>query len=188
MTRLRSLCRGEHRWRAAGLIAVALVVCAGKSYYRHASANELSWILTPTARLVSLASGAHFGFEPGVGWVSHDAQFIIEPGCAGVNFLLAAFLALALAWLPGMRSAGSTARRLAGALALAFAATLIVNTIRLVFAIALHHGALDTGALDPAQVHRVEGIAVYLGGLCLLYAFARAVDRRAIRSPDAPAR
>jgi len=185
VTRLALLWRADNRWRAVALVAVGLLVCAMKSYYRHASAGELTWILAPTSWLVSLVSGAAFAFEAGAGWVSHEARFIIEPGCAGVNFLLAAFLALSIAWLPGMRTPGAAARRLAGAFAVAFAATLVVNTIRLVIAIALHRGAIDLGGLDPAEVHRVEGIAVYLGGLCLLYAFARAVDRRDTGSPDA---
>ena len=185
MTSLAAIWRGDDRWRAAALVAMVLVLCGMKSYYRHASAGELSWILAPTAWLVSLVSGVGFAFEAGAGWVSREARFIIAPACAGVNFVLAAFLALSMAWLPGIRSAGSAARRLAGAFAVAFAAALVVNTIRIVIAIALHNGTIDTGGLDPAQVHRAEGIAIYLGGLCLLYALARALDRRRARSGDA---
>jgi exosortase K len=168
----------RHAWALAALAVAAAVVAAGKQYYRAASADELGWILAPTARLVSAVSGGHFDYEAGIGWVDRAATFIIAPACAGLNFAMAAFLALTLGWLGGMRTLRGTAARLAAAAGLAYAATLIVNTARIALAIALHKGTIDLGDLDRAEVHRVEGIVVYLGGLCALYAFARAIALR----------
>lgn len=166
------------RWQLVG-IAVALgVVVVGKQYYRGASAGELGWILAPTARLVSAVSGTRFVYEAGIGWVDRGATFIIAPACAGVNFALAGFLALVLGWLGGMRGARSLVARLVGAAALAYAATLVVNTLRIVIAIALHRGTIDVGGLDHAEVHRFEGIVVYLAGLCALYALAGRIAPR----------
>jgi exosortase K len=165
-------------WQVAGLAAALAVVALGKQYYRDASADDLGWILTPTAHLVSWVTGVAFTFEHGAGWVSREVGFIIAPVCAGVNFALAAFLALSLGWLPGMRTARATASRLAAAAALAYVATLIVNTTRIAIAIAMHRGTIDVGGLDRGEVHRIEGIVVYLGGLCALYALARAVEAR----------
>lgn len=165
----------EHRWRvAAGVVALAAII-AGKQYYRDASAGDLAWILAPTSQLVSWLSGHAFVYESGQGWINTDVMFVIAPACAGVNFALAAFLALALGALPGMTSAGTTAKRLAMAAMLAYAATLVVNTTRIVFAIAMHRGTIQIDG-DRAQLHRIEGIVVYLGGLCALYAFARALE------------
>ncbi len=160
------------RWPVAGLVVALLVVVIGKQAYRSASAAELGWILAPTARLVSAVSGTDFVYEAGIGWVDLGVTFIIAPACAGVNFAIAGFLALTLGWLGGMRSARSVAVRLAGAAALAYVATLVVNTVRIVIAIALHLGTIDLGGLDRAEVHRFEGIVVYLAGLCALYALA----------------
>jgi len=168
----------RHAWALAALAVAAAVVAAGKQYYRAASADELAWILAPTARLVSAVSGGDFVYEAGIGWVDRAATFIIAPACAGLNFAMAAFLALTLGWLGGMRTLRGTAARLAAAAALAYAATLIVNTARIALAIALHKGTIDLGDLDRAEVHRVEGIIVYLGGLCALYALARAIASR----------
>jgi len=165
-------------WQVAGLAAALAVVVLGKQYYRDASADDLGWILAPTAHLVSWVTGVAFTFEHGAGWISREVGFIIAPVCAGVNFALAAFLALSLGWLPGMRSARATAGRLVLAAALAYAATLIVNTARIAIAIAMHRGTIDVGGLDRGEIHRVEGIVVYLGGLCALYALARAVEAR----------
>lgn len=168
----------RYAWPLAALAVAAAVVAVGKPYYRAAAADDLGWILAPTARLVSAVSGGHFVYEAGVGWVDRAATFIIAPACAGLNFAMAAFLALTLGWLGGMRTLRGTAARLVGAAALAYAATLIVNTARIAVAIALHKGTIDLGDLDRAEVHRVEGIVVYLGGLCALYALARAIASR----------
>ncbi|HKE15563.1 MAG TPA: exosortase K [Kofleriaceae bacterium] len=173
--------RPETRWRAAAIAAALLVVAAAKHGYSHASAGQLALFLSPTAHLVSLVSGADFVAEAGAGWVSRELGFIIAPGCAGVNFALAAFLALTLGWLGAMRTGRDVAARLAAAAALAYAATLVVNTARIAIAIALHRGAVDLGGLTPGDVHRIEGVVVYLGGLCALYRLAGASGPRSGR-------
>src|SRR5262249_13818095 len=114
----------------------------------------------------------------GAGWIDRDQAFVIAPACAGLNFALAAFLALAIGWAGAMASARATAGRLAAAAALAYAATLVVNTVRSAIAIALHDGPISTRGRGSGEAHRAEGIAVYLGGLCALYALARALDGR----------
>lgn len=168
----------EHRWRIAGVLVALAVVVAGKQFYRDATAAELGWILAPTAQLVSWITGGNFLYEAGPGWVDPQIGFIIAPPCAGLNFALAAFLALALGGLPGMHSLRTTVIRIAAAGALAYLATLVVNTIRIAIAVAMHQGTIDIAGHDRAELHRIEGIVVYLGGLVALYAIARAVDRR----------
>ncbi len=166
------------RWQLAAVVIAVAVVIAGKQYYRDATAADLRWILAPTARLVSWVSDAAFRYEAGAGYVDPEVGFIIAPVCAGINFALAAFLALALGGLPGMTSARTTAARLAGAGVLALAATVVVNTIRIAIAIAIRRGTIDVGGLDRAALHQQLGVAVYLGGLCALYAVARALGAR----------
>jgi exosortase K len=167
-----------HRWRIAGVTATLVVVALGKQWYRDATPEDLRWILAPTARLVSWVSPGEYVYEAGAGWIDPEVMFVIAPSCAGVNFALAAFLALALGGLGGMTSARRVVHRLAAAAALAYAATLIVNTIRIAIGIALHQGRLSVGGLSRAELHRLEGIVVYLGGLVALYALARALDAR----------
>lgn len=168
----------QHRWRIVAVAVVLAIVVVGKEYYRTASAEDLRWILAPTAKLVSWTSGGTFVYEAGPGWVDPQIRFIIAPPCAGVNFALAAFLALALGGLMGMTSLRTTALRLAAAAAIAYVATLVINTVRITIAIAMHRGSLDIGGLDRAEAHRIEGIVVYLVGLIALYALARAVTNR----------
>jgi exosortase K len=163
------------RWQIAAVALTLVVVVAGKQYYRDATAADLRWILAPTAQLVSWITAADFVHEAGVGYSDLAVGFVIAPPCAGLNFALAAFLALALGALPGMTSARAVAVRLAGAAALAFAATLVVNTLRIALAVGMRRGTIDVSGLDRDQLHHAVGIAVYLGGLCALYAAARAV-------------
>ena len=157
--------------------AIAPVVVVGKQLYRDASAAELRWILAPTAQLVSWLSGGDFVYEHGPGWVDREVGFVIAPSCAGVNFALAAFLALAVGGLAGMTTGRRTALRVAVAATVAYLATLVFNMTRIAITIAMHRGTIDVGGLDRGELHRIEGIVVYLGGLCALYAVARAMDR-----------
>lgn len=168
----------DHRWQIATVVVALAVVIAGKQYYRDATAADLRWILAPTAQLVSWVSGGNFVYEAGPGYVDAHIGFIIAPPCAGVNFALAAFLALALGGLGGMNDGRTAFIRIARAAALAYVATLVINTIRIAIAIAMHRGTLDVGGLDHAEAHRIEGIVIYLGGLCALYGIARSLEAR----------
>ncbi|HVV82849.1 MAG TPA: exosortase K [Kofleriaceae bacterium] len=170
------------RHRGVALAIAAAVIIAGKVAYRHASADELRWILAPTARLVGWVTGARFVYEPGAGYVDHGLGFVIAPVCAGLHFALAGFLALTLGWLPAMTSARAVATRLAGAAALALAATPIVNGARIALAVLLRRGTISAGDVDPATLHEDLGVAVYLGGLCLLCALVRTVEARRARA------
>jgi len=168
----------DHRWQIATVVVALAVVIAGKQYYRDATAADLRWILAPTAQLVSWVSGGHFVYEAGPGYVDTHIGFIIAAPCAGVNFAMAAFLALALGGLGGMKDAHTAFLRVVRSAALAYVATLVINTIRIAIAIAIHRGTLDVGGLDHAEAHRIEGIVIYLGGLCTLYGIARALEAR----------
>lgn len=166
----------EHRCRIAAVAIALAVVVAGKQYYRAATADDLRWILAPTAKLVSWVTGGNFVYEAGPGWADYKIGFIIAPPCAGVNFALAAFLALVLGGLGAMTTARAAARRLIAAAAIAYVATLVVNTIRIAIAVAMHR--TDLNGMDRNELHSIEGIVVYFGGLCALYWVARAIASR----------
>lgn len=162
----------DHRWRIAAVVVALAVVVIGKQLYRDASPADLRWILAPTAHLVSWITGHPFAYEAGQGWINTDIMFVIAPACAGVNFALAALLALVLGSLATMTDWRAMLIRLARAAVLAYSATLVVNTARISIAVHMHR----------ADLHRLEGIIVYLGGLIGLYALARALDGRKLRA------
>jgi len=148
---------------------VLLIVLALKQYYSTASADGLRWILAPTTALVELATGAAFEFEPGAGYISDDRTFLIAPSCAGVNFLITAFLMLAVGKLLRDRSRNIGWRFIPAVALVAYVATLAANTVRIAIALRMHRTLLEIGWLNPDQLHRVEGIAVYFGFLLLLF-------------------
>ncbi|MEO6775378.1 MAG: exosortase K [Kofleriaceae bacterium] len=155
-----------------GVALAAAIVVAGKHYFREASADDLRWLLAPTARCVSVVTGGHFVREAGAGYVDRAASFEIAPVCSGLQFMLAAILALSIGWLSGMQSWKLAAQRVAVAVAVAYVATIVVNTLRIAIALDMHAHDLSGG-----ELHRLEGVIVYLGGLCALYALARRLDR-----------
>ncbi|HEX6283900.1 MAG TPA: exosortase K, partial [Pyrinomonadaceae bacterium] len=113
---------------SAQLLLVLLCALWLKFYYSTATADDLLWILAPTTALVELLSGRQFEFESYAGYMSSDHRFVIAVPCAGVNFLITAFLMLALRrlWRGRFQSINWTFIPLAAMLA--FVVTLLANT------------------------------------------------------------
>lgn len=154
--------------RVAQGMVVLLAVLALKFYYSSASANALRWILAPTAKFVELTSGTTFEFESYAGYVTSDRGFVIAPACAGINFLIAAFLMLSLSRLRSPRSPGKDWRFIGLAALTAYLVTLLANTVRIVIALQLRELS-ETSGFKAGELHRVEGILVYAGFLLLLF-------------------
>ena len=57
-----------------------------------------------------------------------------------------------------------------------YLAAVLVNTVRIVIAMWLAAQSVAWSALSAADVHRIEGIAVYFGGLVLLYELVQRLD------------
>jgi len=155
--------------RVAQLLVVLLVALGLKQYYSTASANQLRWILAPTATLVALVTGESFQFESYAGYITSDHAFLIAPACAGVNFLIASFLMLALRRLWLDREAKISWRFIPTTAFVAYLATLAANAVRIAIAIRLKRMPPQFGAFSPAELHRLVGIFVYFGFLLLLF-------------------
>jgi exosortase K len=160
-------------WNAALLAAGLAAVCWSKAAYSRAGASELDFLLAPTARGVELLTGLAFAKEAGAGYVNLELGVAIAPACSGTNFLIVAFAALLVGFVP---RCGTLPRKLAwfGASAVfAFFATIVVNTLRIT--LSLGERALGPSLwLSPGAAHRAVGVVVYLGCLLALYA---AVER-----------
>src|SRR5215510_1909132 len=160
----------RHTWNRIAQCVVALV-CAFtlKLYYSTASADQLRWILAPTTALVELLSGASFEFESHAGYISRERGFLIANSCAGVNFLITAFLMLTMRKLLGDRSKKIGWGLIPTAAVIAYLATLVANTARIAIALRLRQMRAGIGWLNPDQLHRFEGVFVYFGFLLLLF-------------------
>jgi exosortase K len=157
---------------SAGLIAWGL-----KRHYAAANADDLWWILSPVARLVGVMTRTNFALQPGEGYFSRDHLFLIEKSCAGINFLIAAFGMLTLALVHRVGSSFSAARVLSVSLLASYSAAVLVNAVRIAIAMLLGAHPAALSAFSAADVHRVEGIVVYFGGLVLLHELVRRLDR-----------
>jgi exosortase K len=168
------------------LTVVALAVWGMKRYYADARVDDLWWILSPTARLAGVMTGTAFAVAPGEGYFSPERLFLIEKSCAGINFMIAAFGMVTFALFHRVGSRISGARVLAVSLLASYSAAVLVNAARIAIAVwlAAHPVALST--FTPAQVHRVEGITVYFGGLVLVYELAQRFDRGAALARHRP--
>jgi exosortase K len=148
-----------------------VVLAAGslKLYYSAANANELRWILWPTARLTELVTGVRFTFESYAGYMSEDRSFLIATSCSGVNFLIAAFVmfALRLLWVRRMRGVRWTL--FAAVPVAAYLATVVANTVRITSAMWLNESRPTWFGLGREELHRMDGILVYFGFLMLLF-------------------
>lgn len=161
--------------RVALWVVVLLCAFTLKLYYSTASANQLRWILAPTAALVELVSGTSFEFESHAGYLSRDRSFLIAPSCAGINFLITAFLMLSARKLLKDRSQGNAWKFIPAAALTAYLVTLVANAVRI--AIALRLGRLpELSGMSPYQLHRVEGIFVYFGFLLLLFVVSERIS------------
>ena len=163
----------------AQLIAVLLSAAAVKLYYSTASVNQLRWILAPTTFLVELVSGYQFDFESHAGYINSDRSFVIAASCAGVNFLITAFLMLALRklWVNRLRRSSHLAWSFIPLAAVAaYLATLVANTVRISTALRMRGLAVELNWLSANQLHRFEGIFVYFGFLLLLFVVSEKMD------------
>jgi exosortase K len=167
---------------SAQLALVLLCALALKFYYSNATADELLWILAPTTAFVELLSGRSFAFESYSGYMSSDHRFVIAVPCAGVNFLITAFLMLGLRRLWRARFQPASWTFLPISAALAYVATLITNTTRICIALEIQRRAVDVDWLSGNQLHRVEGIVVYFGFLLLLFMLTERVEAATART------
>jgi exosortase K len=161
------------------LFAALLIAWSLKGHYSDARADDLLWILTPTARLVSAVSGVSFMLQPGEGYFSREHLFLIEKSCAGVNFMIAAFVMLVCAHVHHVQSPGAVPRVLGISLVAAYIGAIVANAVRITIAIWLAAHAAELSPFTPAAVHRLEGIVVYFSGLVVLFELSQRLDRRA---------
>src|SRR6185295_15679806 len=154
---------------SAQLVVVVLCALALKLYYSTATPNELRWILAPTTFLVELLSNRSFTFESYTGYMSSDHRFVIAVSCAGVNFLLTAFLMLGLRRLWRERFQALSWRFVPVTVFMAYVMTVIANTVRICVALEIQRHSIEVNGLSGNQLHRVEGIVVYFGFLLLLF-------------------
>jgi exosortase K len=163
---------------AYGALALLLAL-AVKAFYSHAGASALAFVLVPSCWLAAHLGGLDLVAEDGAGFISHAHRMVVGPACAGVNFLVIAFLAVYLSRL--VTGVGGRARGLLFAAAVAYAATILTNGLRIILAAHLFQLG-GVGWFTPERLHRLAGVVIY----CLaVVTLCRAVapERRSLLIP-----
>ena len=155
--------------RILGAAVSLLMMLALKRHYSLATADQLDWILAPTANLVAWLTPAHPVYESGVGYVDFARGIIVAPACAGVNFMIMAFGLAALCGLKMVPRATGLTLWLILALCSAFGYTLMVNTVRIGLSMLLYSADIYGHWMTAERIHRLAGIGLYLGALGLFF-------------------
>jgi exosortase K len=176
LARLRPSLVREGRGAAllASALAGALTLAATfslKRFYSQAGASELEWILVPSCWLARLG-GVELAYEPGAGFISHQSRMVVGASCAGVNFLIVAWLALFFTCSGHVRGLHRKLAWSVLALLLAYASTIAVNGLRILLAAHFFGAELHAGFLTPSRLHRLLGVVLYCGALLPMCAAA----------------
>lgn len=168
--------------KAVQVVAILAVALALKYHYSVATVNDLRWILEPTRLLVETVTSHTFRFEPYAGYLIDDRTFIIAASCAGVNFLIIAFLMLNAGQL--YRERRLTWTHIGASMLVAYFTTLIANTVRIAVALQMLKYDLRIGNLPEEDIHRLEGIVIYFGFLLLLFFVSEKIADRSRPNPS----
>ncbi|MEP6652298.1 MAG: exosortase K [Myxococcales bacterium] len=155
-----------------GLVAAGVgvsVAAALKAFYSHAGPDRLLWILAPSSWVARYAGGVDLSFESGGGFISHTHHLVVGAPCAGVNFLVIAFLTLFFGFGTRFESMGRRFAWMAAAIALAYGATVVTNGLRIVLATHLYELDIYRGVVTRERLHRLAGTVIYYGSLLALY-------------------
>ena len=157
------------RPRLLAAVLTVVVMLLLKRHYSLATADQLDWILAPTATLVSWLTSANLILERGVGYVDFANGIIVAPACAGVNFMIMAFGLGAFFGIQHMQRQRDRLAWLILALSASYCLALMVNTMRIALSMALYQADIYTGWLTVTRVHRVAGVGLYFGVLWLYF-------------------
>lgn len=160
--------------KKAILYLIGIIIIFGMKYsYSKAGINDLKWILTPTARWVSILSGIPFEYEPYIGYVNHDFHFIIASTCSGVQFMIIITATLVFSFIHRMKTWGRGFGWLAFSIGTAYPFTVFINGIRIVISIYLplylNQQQFYSGWMTPERLHTMIGITVYFTSLLIIY-------------------
>jgi exosortase K len=178
----------QARWMeltlALGTLCAALAL---KLAYSRAGADDLGWVLAPSCWLAQL-SGVTLSHESAAGYISHAQHLVVGPACAGINFLVTAWLALYFCVQGQLEGCRRKLQWSAGSLALAYLATLLVNGLRISLAARLYQLDVYGTFLSKARAHALLGVVLYCGALLVLCQLACTFAARARLTAAALAR
>jgi exosortase K len=161
----------RQQWQKGAAAGACVLLCAAwlKHAYSQAGADSLWWILAPSCSVAARLGDLRLVAERGAGFISHDPRMVVGAACAGVNFLVVAWLALYFCAQACMLELRRKLGWLCASLLVAYAATVITNGARIALAAHLLNVQLPAGLLTTERLHCLLGVVLYCGtllGLC----------------------
>ena len=171
---MRSVLKQKINLASILLYFFGLITAAGlKYYYSNASADDLFWILYPTAVSVEYMTGLHFIREAQSGFINYSNGICIAPACSGLNFLVISFCMVFFSFVRYIHSQGLRWLWLVISLSGSYLLTVMVNSVRIVISIFLIDNNIHYGWLTSARIHRLEGVVLYFLFLSIFYIVIR---------------
>lgn len=173
------------RWRAGDAVPLAMLASAFalKLAYSRAGADDLAWVLVPSGWLAMQVGGLDLTWEPLAGFIGHHPRLVVGPPCAGVNFLVLAWLATFFASQGALAGARRKLAWWGATLAIAYLASVGTNAVRIALAAHLQDAPIYTAFVTKARMHRLLGVVLYCGVLVALCRATSARVRGALAAP-----
>lgn len=146
---------------------MALVAFGLKKFYQVAEVPDLQWILLPTKTLVQGFTSLQFSYDPAQGHINTAHQFVIAKSCAGVNFLIIVFCTSVFGFTLRLSQFRQQLLSLPSFLGIAYVLTIAVNAFRIINSLVF--SAAQIPGMNASQLHKTEGVIVYLSFLLIYY-------------------
>ena len=153
--------------------------------------DVILWMLTPTVRWVSILSGISFEYLPHRGYVSYFYRFLVAPSCAGIRFMMIAFLMQSFSFLYRIEKRRNGYLWFGFCVVFSYIATIFVNGIRIIASIylplLLERPGMADGFMTSDRQHTLIGTGVYFSSLCFLYLLSAFICKKWFQDTAKPA-
>lgn len=150
------------------LIAVILFIFL-KIGFTFADNKDLTFLLYPTDKLVSLLTGSHSIFLDEYGYFYENINIVIEKSCSGFNFWVLCFLLFTYLGLKYFDRNLHKILIIPTAFLSAYLLTIFANVSRIVASIVVRNQTLTIFPNEQSMIHEIVGIATYFSFLIIAY-------------------
>ena len=137
--------------------------------FTNADANDLQFLLAPTAKLVGILTGSQAVYLPENGYYYENLNIVIEKSCSGFNFWVLCFLVFVYLGLKYFDKHLHKILTIATALFGAYLLTIFANTSRIVASIVVRNQTVGIFPDKQPLIHETVGITTYFSLLVLTY-------------------
>jgi exosortase K len=140
-----------------------------KFWYKNAETQDVDFILRPTNLMVELLTGSEAIYSAERGFFHSKWNISIEKSCSGFNFIMLCFLMFSFYILPKIENKIKQIIAFPMMIFVAWFLTVFVNSSRILLALKTKNIDFSFTGQNPAAIHEMQGILVYLTYLIVFY-------------------